>query len=184
MLGVGHFLGIGMSPRFSSPAKLSSLRYKCATCEEVHKGLPDLGFDAPIYWHGEHDPKTSLLNSDHCALNDKDFFLCALLEIPIAKSEERLGWLIWSSISRSNYDLHVKGEQLSGPYFGWFSNHLPGYEDTINLKCMLHLQEAGLRPLVELEPTDHQLSVDQREGISIERALELIELSGIRILSV
>jgi len=171
-------------PQSLSPATLSSIRYKCATCEKIHDGLPDLGFDAPIYWHGKHDSKTSLLDSDLCVLNGKDFFLRALLEIPIPKSGERLGWGIWSSVSRDNFDLYAKGEQLSGSYFGWFSNHLPGYEDTVNLKCMLHLQDAGLRPLVELGATDHQLAIDQREGITVERALELIELSGIRILSV
>jgi len=173
-----------MSQRFSTPTTVSRLRYKCTTCDKVHSGLPDLGFDAPLHWHGEHEPKTSMLNADLCVLNDQDFFLRALLEIPISETQERLGWGVWSSVSRQNFDLYAKGEDSSGSYFGWFSNNVPGYAETLNLKCLLRLRQPGLRPLVELEPTDHQLSIDQREGIAIERALELIELTGIRILSV
>jgi hypothetical protein len=33
------------------------------------------------------------------------------------------------------------------------------------LKTMVYHRALGLRPLVELEPTDHPLAVHQREGI-------------------
>ena len=173
-----------MPGRFQSLTSLDRLRYKCTTCEKIHEGLPDLSYDAPFYWHGEHDAQTSRLGSDLCVLDGKDFFLRALLEIPIRQMPERLGWGIWSSISRQNFDLYATGDRSAGSYFGWFSNRLPGYDDTLNLKCALRLQDKGKRPLVELEPTGHQLSIDQRQGVTLERALELIELTGIRILSV
>jgi hypothetical protein len=184
MLGFGNITVIGMFGRFKSLSKFSNLRYKCATCDKVHKGLPDLGFDAPIYWHGERESEDSVLNTDLCVLEGRDFFLRALLEIPIRESRERLGWGVWSSVSRENFNLYVSSKQSSGPFFGWFSNSPPGYEETLNLKCSLQQQKSGLRPLIDLEPTEHQLSIDQREGITVERALALIELSGIRILSV
>lgn len=172
-----------MFGRFKSLSSLGNLRYKCTTCDKVHKGLPDLGYDAPAYWHGEKDHGTSRLNSDLCVLNDRDFFLRALLEIPIKETRDRLGWGVWSSVSRENFDRYASGDE-SGSYFGWLSNSLPGYEETLHLKCSLQLQGASLRPLIDLEPSDHQLSIDQRDGIGVERALELIELTGIRILSV
>jgi hypothetical protein len=62
-----------------------------------------------------------------------------------------------------------------GPYFGWFSNRLPGYPDTLNLKTHLMLQRGGMRPLVQLEPTDHPLAVHQREGINLGEVLAILE---------
>ncbi|HZG42899.1 MAG TPA: DUF2199 domain-containing protein [Longimicrobium sp.] len=50
-----------------------------------------------------------------------------------------------------------------------------GYPDTLLLKTYVHLQPVPVRPLVELEPTDHPLAVDQREGVTQERAREIVE---------
>jgi hypothetical protein len=45
----------------------------------------------------------------------------------------------------------------------------------VNLKTMVHLRDNGLRPLVELEPTDHPLAVEQRTGITLECVAEIYE---------
>ena len=37
-----------------------------------------------------------------------------------------------------------------------------------------HFRGDGLRPAIELEPTDHPLAVDQRDGISLDRAWEIV----------
>jgi hypothetical protein len=47
------------------------------------------------------------------------------------------------------------------------------YSDTFNLRTRVHLRDDGLRPFIELEPTDHPLAIEQREGISIERVADL-----------
>ena len=60
-----------------------------------------------------------------------------------------------------------------GPFFGWLNAWLEPYPDTRNLKTRVHLRDAGLRPYIELEPTEHPLSREQREGISPERAAEI-----------
>jgi hypothetical protein len=56
-----------------------------------------------------------------------------------------------------------------GPHFGWLCTKIPGYHDTVFLKTMVHQREVGLRPSVELEPTEHPLAVDQRQGIDEKR---------------
>jgi hypothetical protein len=40
----------------------------------------------------------------------------------------------------------------------------------------VHLRGGGIRPFIELEPTDHPLAIEQREGISLERVKELAAL--------
>jgi hypothetical protein len=47
-------------------------------------------------------------------------------------------------------------------------------ENTLLLKTMAHFRRGGLRPTIELEPTDHPLAVDQREGISLARAWQIV----------
>ena len=69
---------------------------------------------------------------------------------------------------------------LDGPYFGWFATRLGQWPETLQLKTHVHLRPPPLRPVIELEPTDHPLAIAQREGISRERhrALALAHLHG------
>jgi hypothetical protein len=39
----------------------------------------------------------------------------------------------------------------------------------MNFKTRVHLRDNGVRPYIELEPTNHPLAVEQREGIAVER---------------
>jgi hypothetical protein len=43
------------------------------------------------------------------------------------------------------------------------------------LKTRVHTQAVGKRPLVEMEPTDHPLAVEQRTGITLARVQEIAE---------
>jgi hypothetical protein len=87
-------------------------------------------------------------------------------------------WGVWVSLSQSSfeqyretYDQPIEDEE----YFGWFCNRLPFYPDTLSLKALAHPRSAGLRPWLELEETDHPLSIDFYHGITIARAQEIAE---------
>ena len=60
-----------------------------------------------------------------------------------------------------------------GPFFGWLSAELPVYPATENLKTRVHLRDNGIRPYIELEPTDHPLAIEQRNGITADRVAEI-----------
>ena len=45
----------------------------------------------------------------------------------------------------------------------------------LSLKANVHTRSVGQRPYVELQPTDHPLSVEQQKGITIERVQEIAE---------
>jgi hypothetical protein len=158
------------------------VRFTCSTCGRVHEGLPDLSFDAPIYYggvpEGERDARCTL-SSDLCVIDDQDFFARGVLEVPIKGTEDVFGWGVWVSLSRPNFDRYVElfdAEPAAGdgPWFGWLSNRLPGYPETLNLRTHLHLRPSRQRPRIVLEPTDHPLAVHQREGIALEELLEII----------
>jgi hypothetical protein len=39
---------------------------------------------------------------------------------------------------------------------------------------MAHFLGNGKRPYIEIEPTDHPLALDQRNGISLDKAWEIV----------
>jgi hypothetical protein len=45
----------------------------------------------------------------------------------------------------------------------------------LNLKANVHSQPVGIRPTVELEPTEHPLAVQQRIGIALARVQAIAE---------
>lgn len=158
------------------------MRFTCSTCGDVHDGLPDIGFDAPIYYTAipeEERASRATLSRDLCAIDDTDFFIRAVLEIPVKGTSDVFGWGAWVTLSKPHFDRYVElfavdpppGE---GPWFGWFSNRVPGYPDTLNLKTRVHLRPQRQRPGIVLEPTEHPLAVHQREGIALEDLLGII----------
>src|SRR5262249_15789553 len=90
-------------------------------------------------------------------------------------------WGVWVSLKKENYLRAVslwttKGREVEPPYFGWLNNMISIYDPpTINLKTNVHTRAVGLRPFVELEPTNHPLAIEQRNGITVERVREIAE---------
>ena len=66
-------------------------------------------------------------------------------------------------------------ELVFGQY-GWLSNVVPTFENPFAQKCNVNVRPGGLRPLIELEPTDHPLAIAQRDGISLEDALQIAKV--------
>ena len=158
--------------------------YTCHTCGEFHADVPlCYGAEAPVHWQvipeAERDDRGEL-SSDQCIIDDKHFFILGRLLISIRDHPEPFCWLVWVSLSEGNFARahelwHAAGRETEPPYFGWLSTLLPCYPDTVNLKANVHTRPLGERPIVELEPTDHPLAVEQRNGITMRRVLEIAE---------
>lgn len=121
-----------------------------------------------------------MLTDDYCVIEDEDFFIRGCIEIPVLDHAEPLLWGVWVSLSKANFDRESLLAQDpkrvdEPPYFGWLSSRIEIYPDTASLKTHVHTQAVGKRPLIELEPTDHPLAVEQREGISEARLIEIAE---------
>ncbi len=122
------------------------------------------------------------LGSDQCVIKNKHFFIRGLIRLPVLDADQDFEWGVWVSLSRDNFERasglwETEGREAEPPYFGWLSSELRPYEpSTLNLKTNVHTQPVGLRPLVELEPTDHPLAVEQREGITLARVQEFAEI--------
>ena len=146
--------------------------------------MPDLGFGKPDPWfdvpEDERERRTRW-TPDTCVIDGEHFFLRGVLYLPILGEADAFGLGLWVSQSRSNFERYVaeSDDAALPPTFGWLSTHLPFYDrSTFALKTMVHFQGAKQRPRIELERTSHPFSIDQRGGITAERAWEMVHRYG------
>jgi hypothetical protein len=160
------------------------MSYLCRRCGERHRGLPtSYGADAPAYWDPSlADDKLSTLEQEQCIIKDEHFFVRGRLVIPVTDAAgTEFDWGVWVSLSRDSFTRALSlwttpGREREQPYFGWMSTELPLYQpSTLSLRTRVHTQAVGQRPLIELEPTDHPLAVEQRTGITLARVQEVAE---------
>lgn len=151
-------------------------RYTCACCGGEHEGAPGFACAAPDYYR-EDDP-TMELNSDFCIIGEEYFFVRTVLDIPIHGFQEPFSWGVWASLSKESFGHYMsifENPIRKAEYFGWFSNRLPFYPNTLSLKTTVHTRSKELRPWLQLEPSEHPLSVDYQNGISWDRAIEIAQ---------
>lgn len=161
------------------------LTFRCRSCGEWHVGLPAFHFDGPaqlgVVPAEERDARVELTD-DGCVLDldGRHYFVRGQLEIPVRDSDDHFLWSVWLSLSETSFARFAAlfddpAREAGETFFGWLCNVLPDYPDTMFLKTRVHVRPYPLRPRVELEPTDHPLAVDQREGMARERAVVLAE---------
>jgi hypothetical protein len=161
-----------------------SFTFQCVTCGKTHEGMPSFGASAPLSYYEvpvEEREARCDLGSDDCVIDGEHFFVRGCIEIPVQGETEPFSWGVWVSLSQASHLEWLKhfGESKRshvGPFFGWLNAWLKPYPDTMNLKTRVHLRDNGIRPYIELEPTDHPLAVEQRNGISVERVAEIYAL--------
>lgn len=151
--------------------------FRCATCDEMHHGIPSFGAHAPFSYYQvpeEERARRCSLGSDDCVIDDNLFFVRGCIEIPVHGFDEPFSWGVWLSLSEASFGEWVRTFDVArrsdvGPFFGWLNTQLSVYPETLSLKTMVHLRDDGIRPYIELEPNDHPLALEQRNGISPER---------------
>lgn len=156
-------------------------RFKCLACEEWHEGMPSFGATAPLYYYSMPETQREErchLTSETCVVDDEIFFVRGCIETPVIGVAEPFVWGAWVSLSSKSFDEFVATFEYPnrsefGPYFGWLSSEFLVYPSSQSLKTHLHIRELGLRPLIEIEPTDHPLAIEQQAGITVERVAEI-----------
>ena len=163
--------------------------FTCTCCGEVHKGSPSFGFTAPApYSRLTQAEQASIaeLSDDLCVIQHPEgtqYFVRAILEVPIHGVDEPFLWGVWVSASASSFERYVDSYEhavQSDGFFGWLCNHIGVYPWEQSRPANVYIQADGTRPLVVLhrnaEGADSDaLVMDQHEGISIARAQALAE---------
>ncbi len=149
--------------------------FVCSTCRLTHTGLP-MAYRLAFPVEGYVDAEVTFQRDGELVRAGDDRFILANIELPVkGRPREQFVWTCWISLSHESFD---RMQQLwdqpdrsdQAPAFGYVSNALPTYDPpTFALKSRVHTRDIGLRPWVELEPTEHPLPVEQRRGIADER---------------
>ena len=146
--------------------------------------MPTFGADRPLSYYEiplEERENRCQSSDDDCVIDDKWFFVRGCIDIPVHGADDVFSWGVWVSLSEGNYltwrdNFGETKRSHVGPFFGWLNAWLKPYPDTINLKTNVHLRDDGIRPYIEVQPSDHPLSVEQRNGISVERLSEIYSI--------
>jgi hypothetical protein len=163
------------------------LVFRCNICGVQHDDIPDsFGIEPP--WRAfvaedEFEARVTL-SADQCVIDDNVFFIRGLIEIPIHGHHNSLTFSVWSSLSEKSFS-HItdrweaSDRDQDDPYFGWLCSPIWVYPDTIHLKLSVQSRSPGLAPTFKVLNEGHPLTMDQCDGISLERwhqlALQLSE---------
>ena len=60
------------------------------------------------------------------------------------------------------------------PYFGWLQTQVPGYGETLNIKTIANEKGLGIIPEIKIIEENHQLKIDQENGITFEKAKKIV----------
>lgn len=165
--------------------KAPQAAYRCPCCGQEYGAYPlCFGSDYPDYYFAippEEREQRIVLEQSLCVVDGEHFFHRCRLTIPIIDHSEDLVWNIWASISAENFDLRMDrwndpNRASYPPYFGWLNSLVPTYGDTLNLPARAFEQPDGRIPSLEMLDEDHPLTIDQRQGITLKRALEIVEV--------
>jgi hypothetical protein len=143
--------------------------------------MPSFAADAPLHYYSIPEPerrRRCKLTTETCVVDKKVFFARGCIEIPVHGEADPFIWGAWVSLSAESFKKFKSSlwrwkRSKLGPLSGCLSADFVVYPEIENLQATLHLQDDGIRPRIELAPTDHPLAVEQREGISIGRVAEI-----------
>lgn len=148
--------------------------------------LPDNGI---VISRGKFPWRVRQQGMSFCSIDLRYYYIRGVVEIPIIGQEQLLCWGTWISVLKEDYKKYYNSFDADGgtenvldePILGLLANSFPPeiYPDAYDIKVMaFDRQRMALR--FELEPTDHPLSLEQYNGITVERVHEIARHMGIK----
>lgn len=148
--------------------------WTCPCCGKPQTDLPlDIAAAVPDPWlRASADQRADgFLSSDLCYLGT-DNYLRVCLEIPIHGRDAVFTYGVWASLSstslervRALWTAPVPEDEPTK--FAWLCTEIRDFPGSAGLKSCIRLRDRNRRPALELEPTDHPLSVAQRRGLAM-----------------
>jgi hypothetical protein len=156
--------------------------YICACCGKKHSGIPpSFAADFPDPYANlsreERDTRT-VVGSDQCIIDQEQFYIRGCIELPVLDTDGVFLWGVWARVHEEDFDEisdHWESEgreKKIGPYKGRLANSLSIYPETFNMKLEIQIEPVGTRPRFRLAELEHLLTVEQRTGLTLEKARE------------
>lgn len=121
----------------------------------------------------------ALTTEDFCTLDGDRHFVRSVLEVPITGSDAPFLWGVWAAVShatirRAGALFDVGADESEPRPAAILANRVHGYPGSLGLRGRLRFRPLPDRPRLLLEPGDHPLALDQRQGITVARVQEII----------
>ena len=162
-------------------------RMRCSTCGDFHDlsnlepsyARPDAYLEIPEAGRAmlaQFSKSDGRIRSPDVA--DIRHFLRVQLRMPIHGASEPCAWGVWVEVSgeawkRARERWDDVDQHTEPPFVGRLANELLGYEDTLGLPGSVQLTGPSTVPEFILDAgLDHQVAVEQREGVYPERVVE------------
>ncbi|WP_081909383.1 DUF2199 domain-containing protein [Flavobacterium sp. ASV13] len=158
--------------------------YKCSCCGEIFNQMPlCFGNEFPAYYFTippKEREKRIEYGGSWCYIDEEFFFHQGRLTIPIIDYHEDLVFNVWTTISEDNFCLRMDlwedpNRVNQEPYFGWMQTNVPTYGETLSLKSIAIEQGLDLIPEIRMIEENHPLTIDQENGITLEKAISIVD---------
>ncbi|MDG3040411.1 DUF2199 domain-containing protein [Roseicyclus marinus] len=162
----------------------------CRCCGMAFNGLFDVQYSAPEAWpHGDEPEDNAAIVRDDADCLTEDFcrlgnyrFVRANLLLRIRDTGQSFGFGVWATVrpevfeqAIDHFDAGVQGQ--IGTVFSWLSNILPNTPAKAS-EGHLTFHDDRIRPSYHLDDADNPFTADQREGIDLDRLLDIYAMTG------
>lgn len=158
------------------------MKIRCAACGQTHD-LSDMhvGYDKPDAWYAAHPDQREErweIDADFAVLDGERFFIRGIVPVPV-HGEEEFAWGVWAAVGQAHYRRHeAHFDDPDGdrgpPFAGRIANQLPGYPQTLGLAVTIRPGAGNRRPSFHVDDAAHPLAAEQRDGVRVERVLEML----------
>ena len=172
--------------------------FQCA-CGDRHIGLFPINMLMPLGWEGgnEYAPNEALvmdrdfLSGDYCVLGGHSYALRMRLPLQMrGAAPHAFVFTVWASVNHADFEAYIAAKNAgrideNARFPARLVNRIAGFHDTGNLMGFAFPQNDGWPPILVLAAAqpytnrpDHPLIDQQRNGIDLDRALELFAAYG------
>jgi len=153
--------------------------FRCGVCGKPHDDLPrDIAFRRPDPYFGVPEAERERrvrCNDDLCMIDDAECFIRGVLYLPFAHGSGQFGWGAWAHVSDVDFERYMDAwdngtEDSVPPFPARLASALDPYPGSFGLAVTVKLHSGGQRPLFTVLSEQHPLGVDQRVGITEEKA--------------
>jgi hypothetical protein len=164
------------------------------SCGERHVGLFPVNMLTPAVWDGpkEYAPDEEIeldrtfISANYCVWQGQNFAMRMRLPLQMrGAAPAAFMYTVWAAVERANLETYLADRRQNTlnndtRFPARLVNRIAGHHDTSNLMGVAFQQEDGWPPLLLLagqQPytnrPDHPILDEQRQGIGLDRALEL-----------
>jgi hypothetical protein len=155
--------------------------FQCGICGKQHDHAPmAMAFRRPAAFftvpEAEREQRV-WANDDLCVVDRQVFLIRGVLELPIVGTSRTFDWGLWARVEQPDFQRYVDAwrddtEDDVPPFTGWLAGGPKSYPESDGLDVSIRLRSGGIRPAFTIVSNEHPLGVDQRQGISLEKAHE------------